>query len=133
MHVVLPGEPDAAVQLDPLGGGPAQGLQRLGQGEPARLLAVGGGAGPGRVVRRRAGRLHLDVGVGQPVLDRLEGADRPPELLALPHVLHGPLQHPAGRPHGLGGETDGDGVAEPGERGEDVVALTPQQLTLNFS
>lgn len=34
LRLVLPGEPDAAVQLNALGGGRAQGFEGLGEGEP---------------------------------------------------------------------------------------------------
>ena len=60
--------------------------------------------GPGRVVRRRAGRLHPYVQIGEPVLDRLEGADRPAELLALPGRTRPSGPAPVRRAHGLGGE-----------------------------
>ena len=41
---------------------------------------------PGRLPQREPDRLDVDVGVGQPLGDRLEAADRPAELHPLPRV-----------------------------------------------
>ncbi|ARX84252.1 hypothetical protein SMD44_03690 [Streptomyces alboflavus] len=146
MGVVLPGEADAAVQLDGLGSGGAQGFETLREGEPTGPLAalavpvapVAPTAGirrPRRVVRRRPGRLHPYVHIGEPVLHGLEGADRAPELLALLDVGDGAGERAVGGADGLGGEQDGDALAGPGQRGPHVRTRArfrlPQQLTLH--
>ena len=40
LGLVLPGEADAAVQLDALGGGRTEGVEGLGEGEPADPLPL---------------------------------------------------------------------------------------------
>lgn len=62
------------------------------------------------------------------MLDRLEGADRPPELLALAYVLHGAGERLAGRADRLGGEHGGGGAPGGGEGPEDVGPFVTQQL-----
>ena len=46
---------------------------------------------PGGAPHQRARRLDLGLHVGEHVGDRLEGADRPAELLAVLGVLHGEI------------------------------------------
>ena len=58
----------------------------------------------GRVPHRRRRLLHGHQHVGQPVLDRLELADGPAELLAGPGVLGGDVKAPAGPSGRLGRE-----------------------------
>ena len=55
MGVVLPGEPDPAVQLDPLTGSGPQSFQRLREGEPTDPLPAVDR--PSGVVGGRLGRL----------------------------------------------------------------------------
>lgn len=62
------------------------------------------------------------------MLHRLEGPDRPTELLPLPHVGDGPLQCPVRGPHGFDGEHGGGGVPDGGERAEHVGVLLTEQL-----
>ena len=92
VRVVFPGEPDAAVQLnivlrvedlcaDGMGCGDSGG-------KPGAVQVVGAGGVPGG----RGGLLRVDEHVGGVVLDRLEGADGPAELLADLGVLHRHLQ-----------------------------------------
>ncbi len=121
MGVVLPGEPDTAVQLDRLARRQPQRLQGLGQRQPA-LLRI-----PRGVVGGRPGRLDLHVDVREPVLDRLERSDRPPELLARPDVLHGPIQRRPGRPDRLRGQHRGSSTPGRGERPEHALPV-PEQL-----
>ena len=76
---------------------PAVGGPELGRGHrhiswPARRKQ------PGGLPHRQTDRLHVDVGVGQPLRDRLERADRPPELYPGPRVLRGQLQRPLDDP-----------------------------------
>ena len=52
----------------------------------ASAADVGDGSGD-RVVDDRARRLHRDVEIGHPVLERLEAADRPAELHPVLGVL----------------------------------------------
>ena len=83
MGVVLPGEPDAAVQLHGVLRTPDEAVEREGDGH-------GGGQGSRGGVRGRARRVPCgpprllggDEHVREPVLHRLELADRPAELLA---------------------------------------------------
>src|SRR5438874_3030931 len=69
--VVFPGEADAAMDLDVLGGSVEIGVGavRLGQAGHGGQLVVELGCGPACVVRRRLGRLHLEEQVGALVLD----------------------------------------------------------------
>lgn len=62
------------------------------------------------------------------MLHRLEGPDRPPELLPLPHIGDGPLQRPDGGADGFDGEHGGGAVPDGGERAEHVAVLLAQQL-----
>src|SRR5207253_6107300 len=80
--VVLPGEADAAVDLDVLGGGVEVGVRAVGLGQggdDGQLVAVLGRS-PTGVVGGRLGRLDLEQHVGALVLDGLEGPDGPAEL-----------------------------------------------------
>src|SRR2546421_9939868 len=93
--VVLPGEADAAVDLDVLGGGVEVrvGAVRLGEARDDRELLVVLGCRPRRVVRRRLRRLDLEQHVGALVLDGLERADGPTELHAHLRVVDRHLEH----------------------------------------
>ena len=91
--VVLPGEADAAVQLDGHlgraharghGAGRRDGRRQLGRGR-ARRGALG-------VPRGRGGQLGVEQQVGAVVLDGLERADRAAELLPLLDVGDGHVQ-----------------------------------------
>ena len=103
---VLPGEADPAVHLHALlrgvHGHVAAG--RLGQRDRDRRVRVAIGQAGGRVPGRGPGLGHRHPQVGQPVLERLERADRPGELPPLLQVGDGHLQAPLGHPELLGGE-----------------------------
>ena len=79
---MLPGEADAAVDLDILRGDARIGLGAAGLGERGqdRQFFVARGGGPAGVVGGGLGRLHLEEHVGALVLDRLEAADGAAEL-----------------------------------------------------
>ncbi len=128
---MLPGEADAAEDLDGVLGAAVRGLRRGGGGEGggeptyigpfpgAPCLLVGGA---GRVPGQGAGLFEADEHVGAEVLDRLERPDGPPELLAHAGVSDGRVQAPGGSPAGVGGEEDGGQVAdERGVEGQDPV------------
>src|SRR6476469_8268565 len=72
VRIVLPGEADAAVDLDVLGRGVEVRVRAVGLGERGhhRQLVVVLGRRPRRVVRRRLRRLDLEEHVGALVLDR---------------------------------------------------------------
>src|ERR1700678_739833 len=82
---ILPGHPDAAMQLYALlrgvhGDAAAVSLSdRRGDGR----IRVAQRARAGGVAGRRPGRTDLKPQISQPVFDRLVGADRAAELLAL--------------------------------------------------
>lgn len=131
--VVLPGEADAAEDLDGVLGAGVRGLGCGGGGErggePAhagfRDAGPGGSAagtrrpglvgGAGGVPGEGAGLFEADEHVGAEVLDRLERPDGPSELLADSGVFDGGVQAPGGAPAGVGGEEDGGQVGD--ERG----------------
>lgn len=82
---ILPGYADDAVQLHALLGGvhrdpSAVGL-RHGRGDVGVRIVVH--AGIDGIARRGVRRPGLEPQIGQPMLDRLIGADRTTELLAL--------------------------------------------------
>src|SRR6185295_12933771 len=84
VHVVLPREPDTAVDLDALARDVTVRVRAVGlrhRGGERRLRDVVRD-GPRRVVRRGLRTLDLDQHVRALVLDRLEAADRAAELLA---------------------------------------------------
>ena len=89
VRVVLPREPDAAVDLDVLGGGVEVRVRavRLRERRGERQLVGILGGGPAGVVRGRARHLDLHEHVRALVLDRLERTDRTSELVALLRVL----------------------------------------------
>ena len=60
------------------------------------------------------GRLHRDIKIGHPVLERLEAADRPTELLSLLGVFDGEFQAARGRADLLGGQQDRRGIGHTG-------------------
>ncbi len=110
MGVVLPGEPDAAVDLDALRGAAEEGLRavRLRDGRRRRELRVVARVGhAGGVVRGRSRRLDRHEHVRKLVLDRLEGADRAAELHAGLGVFGGHLEAALGSAKRLGGERNG--------------------------
>ena len=103
---MLPGEPDSAVYLRVqvrvlVGGG--QG-QRRGHGRGVGELVASRGGGPGRVPHGSRRQLGGDQHVGAVVLDGLEHADRPAELLAHLRILAGHRGALAGHAGRLGGE-----------------------------
>ena len=89
---------------------------RLGHAGRQRALAVSGGAAPGGEVHGRAHALHVDQGIGQHVLDRLEGADRLAELDPVLGVLDGHPEHPVGRSEHLCADQGGRTVEGLGGR-----------------
>ncbi len=108
---MLPGEADAAEDLDAALGRFHVGVEGDGPGQHGRqagLVSVGAVGGPGRVPGQRRGLLDGDEHVGQPVLDGLELPDGPAELTAVLGVLGGRLETPP-RPAGALGGGDGEG------------------------
>jgi hypothetical protein len=106
---VLPGEPDAAVQLHAL-------LRRVHRGVAAGRLGQRDRDGRVRVARGEAGSrvpgggTRLGDGhpqVGQPVLEGLEGAHRAGELMPFLQVGHRHVQAPLGHAELFGGEHRG--------------------------
>ena len=94
---------------DPPAGVGGVGLGHRG-GQRQRLgLGVGG---PGGAVDGRARVLGLQQHLRAAVGDRLVGADRPAELLAVFGVLDRHLHRPLGDPGRLGGERDADAVED---------------------
>src|SRR5215470_8970876 len=94
--VVLPGEADAAVDLDVLRGHVEvrlRGVLLHQRGQHRDLRRVRGHRGR-RVAHRRAQRLDLEQQVGTAVLDGLEAADGPVELAPDLGVLHRHVQRP---------------------------------------
>ena len=117
---MLPGEPDAAVDLNAVGRHPGERLRAVAvrdrggdrESVPGRLARRGGD----RVVGRRPGSLDVHGHLRAPVLHRLERADGPPELNARLGVLDRELHHPLRAADLLGGERDGRQVPHPGQR-----------------
>ena len=99
VEVVLPREADAAVQLEAVAGEQPLAVagRRLGQRRGHRPARVVLGDGEGGEVGERGGPLDREVAVGQAVLERLERADRPAELLAVLGVLERGLEDGAAR------------------------------------
>jgi len=114
MSVVLPGEPDPAVHLDVEVGVADRGRHGQNRCDGRRIAELVAAADPGppgipRGRRRQFGRYQH---VRAMVLDRLEGRDRPAELLANLRVLGRLLR-------GLGGDADGlRGEHGPGHIGQ---------------
>ena len=106
VRVVLPGEADAAVELNVALGVEDLGTDRVGgghrRGEPGAVQVVGASGVP----CRGRGLLRVDQHVRRVVLDRLEGADGAAELLAHLGVLDGHLQGGPADADGLGGGED---------------------------
>ena len=105
---MLPGEADAAEDLERVGGHPPGRVGGAGLGHRGRQrqrLRLGVGA-PGRVVGERARLLDVVEHPGAAVRDGLVGADRAVELLALLGVVDRHLHRPLGDPGQLGGERD---------------------------
>ena len=119
LDVVLPGDRDAAVHLDRLGGHLGE---RLAGGEPGQCGRRGRRLGD-RVVDDRPRRLHRDVQVGHPVLERLEAADRAAELHAVLGVFDGQVQALGGGADLLGGQQDRGDVGEPGSAPRSAVSF----------
>jgi hypothetical protein len=103
---VFPGEADPAVQLNHFLGRQHGRLAagRLGQRDRDGGVRVVVGQAGGGVPGRRAGQRDRGPQVGQPVLERLEGANRPGELTALPDVGHGEVEAALGESELLGRE-----------------------------
>ena len=120
VEVVLPGEADAAVHLERRGGH-APAARRTRRPSPSTRPAAATRARRRRPSRRsrRAERALLDLAehLRAAVRDRLVGADRAAELLAVLRVLDGHLHARAGAtPDELGGERDRDPVERPRRR-----------------
>ena len=110
VEVVLPGEPDPAVDLDRGVGDAPAGVGGVGlrhRGRKRQRVGVGVG-GPGGAVDGGAGVLGLEQHLRAAVRDRLVGADRAAELLAVFGVLDRHLHRPLGDAGRLGGERDAD-------------------------
>ena len=115
MQVVLPGEADAAVDLEAGGHHPAGGVASTRSWPSTRRRTASGSpaaSAPGGVVDGGAHALDVDEHVGAAVLDGLEAADRPAELHPVLGVLDGQVEHPGRRPEQLGAVTDGAEVDE---------------------
>ncbi|CAM5598253.1 hypothetical protein SALBM311S_07846 [Streptomyces alboniger] len=85
-------------------------LRSAASSASSRAAAMWGVGGDGGGVHGRAGRLRPHQHGGAQMLDRLEGADRLPELFTGPRVLYGQLARTRGRAELLGGrEQDADG------------------------
>jgi hypothetical protein len=111
--VVLPGEPDAAVHLDVHPGVHQVGLHGHGGGHGGGQVGLLRGARAGGVPGSGDGELAAHQHVGQVVLDRLEAADDPAELLADLGVGQRHVQRGPGPARGLGG---GQRAQQPGGR-----------------
>ena len=100
MGVVLPGEADAAQQLQAVLGAVDVAVEGQGAGGGRSQRGLVGSVrcptASGRVPGHRGHLLHPDRHVGQPVLDRLELADGAPELDAHLGVLGGGVEAPPG-------------------------------------
>ncbi len=92
---MLGGEPDAAEHLLAVPGRGQRGLPRGGLGEHEAQIV---GFGRGRH-QRRLSTLDRDQRFSQPMPDRLERRDGPPELCAVQGVLTGQRQHRATGAH----------------------------------
>src|SRR6185295_1621361 len=106
VQVVLPGEADAAVELDTRRGHAPEGVGDVGLGHADRewslrrvLVEC-----PRRVVGDGLAVLHVHQHVGRAVLDALVGADRAAEGLADLRVLDRHVEHLLGPPAHLGAE-----------------------------
>jgi hypothetical protein len=117
--VDVPGEADAAVDLDVLGGDQGGRLRhhRLGDGGRRLALGVVHRAGPGGVVGGDPGQLQLVEHVDDLVPDHLERGDGPVELDPLPGVVGRHGQGPLARAHALGAQGDPDVVHDAGPEG----------------
>src|SRR5215467_609373 len=91
VHVVLPGEPDSAMDLHGTVRRPGIDLAKpsLRHRSGTRCVARQVVLRPGGVPEQRAGRLDLGDALGGHMLYCLEGADRTAKLLALLRVLDG--------------------------------------------
>ena len=108
--VVLPGVADAPEHLNALVRAADGGVHRDQRGHRGGELAAGveapGLDGPGGVPGRGRGLLRRREHPGTAVLDRLELADGPPELVADLRVVGGGGHRPVGDAAGLGGQQD---------------------------
>src|SRR5688572_2668756 len=118
VQVELPGEADAAVDLDGAARGSAVDVRERGLGDRggARALARGAVGGVCRVPHERARGLDVGHHLGQEMLDRLKGADLPPELLADPRVLERHLERPCRAPEAVGRDAETGEIGEPLEK-----------------
>src|SRR5262247_4100196 len=100
VQVVLPGESDAAVELDARSGHAAVGVRHVGLGHAhgERSLGYALVHGPRRVIGDGLAVLHVDEHVRRPVLDALIRPDGAAEGLADLRVLHGHVEHYLGAP-----------------------------------
>src|SRR2546426_7727263 len=98
VQIVLPGEPDTAVHLDRLAADTARGVADVRLGDRRREVVVLGlrVERPRGIVDGRVRVLDLQEHLGALVTDRLEGADRLPELLAHFRIADGHVEAPAG-------------------------------------
>ena len=105
VQVVLPGEADAAVDLQRAARDVDRRVGRVGLGAVGRHVGVLGVVveRPRRPVGDRARALGLEEHLRAGVRDGLVGADRAAELLALLGVLDRGLRHARGDADGLGG------------------------------
>ena len=128
MEVVLPGETDATVDLERALHRPTIDLSQAGLRDRggARRLAQAMIEAVGRVPDEGAGRLDLGCHLGGHVLDRLERADLPPELLAHLGVLDRHLECARRPAEAVRGDADGAEIEEAGEE-PSAVALPAEE------
>ena len=90
VRLVLPGESDATVHLNAVGGDPTEGSRtcRLRNAHRQCGIVTAIGQRPHRVIGRRSGVLEVDEHVGELVLDRLKGSDVAAELHTGLGVVH---------------------------------------------
>ena len=130
VQVVLDRVADRAVALQRLAGDELGGIggEALGHRDVARRRRQPVLHGIRGAVDDRAGELEGEQRVGEVVLDRLEAADRHPELLALLHVVDGCLQQAIGEPDELRRRAERAVVERHGQRGLRLVALGEHEL-----
>ncbi len=106
MHVELPGETDAAVQLQAIlrNAHIGFGAARLGEASPDACVRVAARCAVDCEREKFLAADNFGHVVGDAVLERLERGDRAPELLALHHVGDRDLDNRARPANGIGGD-----------------------------
>ena len=106
VRVVVPGEADAAVDLDAVLGRLHVGIRSRGLGKAGerRQAGVSFGSGIGRLVGGGFRQFHGEQQFRAAMLDGLERADRPPELHPRSGVVHGGFEQALRAAHHLVGQ-----------------------------